>query len=342
MPSREALGALQIDSAVAAALARLGLCRPGDAPRVTPLTGGVSSDIMRIDLPTGPICVKRALAKLKVNADWFAPVERNAAEAAYMRYVSGIVPHAVPRLLGEDRAAGLFAMAYLAPEEYPVWKAQLRDGAISTDTARAVAEVLGRIHAASARDPSVVDNFSNHATFHAIRLEPYLLATAQRHPECGPALRALADITAETRRVLIHGDVSPKNILVGARGPVLLDAECATFGDPAFDVAFCLNHLLLKCLWRPQHAPRYLASFDAFAAAYLAHVDWEPVAQMEARAARLLPGLLLARVDGKSPVEYVTGEPDKNRARRAATALLQEPAARLADVRAAWAAEIGA
>jgi len=142
MPSREPLGALQIDSAVAAALARLGLCRPGDAPRVTPLAGGVSSDIMRVELPGGPICVKRALAKLKVNADWFAPVERNAAEAAYMRYVSRIVPHAVPRLLGEDRAAGLFAMEYLAPEQYPVWKAQLRDGAISTDTACAVADVL--------------------------------------------------------------------------------------------------------------------------------------------------------------------------------------------------------
>ena len=186
------------------------------------------------------------------------------------------------------------------------------------------------------------DGFANDATFHAIRLEPYLLATAQRHPDCASALQALADRTAATRRVLVHGDVSPKNILVGARGPVLLDAECATFGDPAFDVAFCLNHLLLKCLWLPQHAPHYFACFDAFAAAYLAQVDWEPVAQMEARAARLLPGLLLARVDGKSPVEYVTGETDKNRVRRATTALLLQPAAGLADVRAAWAVEIGA
>jgi aminoglycoside phosphotransferase (APT) family kinase protein len=342
MPLPEPLDAPQIDSAVAAALARLGLCRPGDAPRIMPLTGGVSSDILRVALPSGPICVKRALAKLKVNADWFAPIERNAAEAAYMRYVAGIVPNAVPRLLGEVRAAGLFAMEYLAPEQYPVWKTQLRDGAISADTTCAVADVLGRVHAASARDPSVPDGFANDATFHAIRLEPYLLATAQRHPDCAAALRALADDTAATRRVLVHGDVSPKNILIGARGPVLLDAECATFGDPAFDVAFCLNHLLLKCLWRPQHALSYLACFDGFAAAYLAHVAWEPAAGMEARAARLLPGLLLARVDGKSPVEYVTDESDKDRVRRCATALLLRPAARLADVRAAWAAEIGA
>jgi aminoglycoside phosphotransferase (APT) family kinase protein len=342
MPSREPPAALHLDSGVAAALARLGLCSSGDAPRVTPLPGGVSSDILRVELSSGPICVKRALAKLKVDAEWFAPVERNAAEAAYMRYVARIVPDAVPRLLAEDRAAGLFAMEYLAPEQYPVWKAQLRDGTAITETAAAVADVLGRVHAASARDPSVRDDFANHATFHAIRLEPYLLATARQHPDCAPALQALADQTAATRRVLVHGDVSPKNILVGGRGPVLLDAECATFGDPAFDVAFCLNHLLLKCLWRPQHAARYLACFDSFVAAYLPHVDWEAAAEMEARAARLLPGLLLARVDGKSPVEYVTVETDKNRVRRTATALLQRPASRLADVRAAWAAEIGA
>jgi aminoglycoside phosphotransferase (APT) family kinase protein len=318
------------------------LCSAADAPRATPLAGGVSSDIFRVELPGGPICVKRALARLKVNAAWFAPVERNAAEAAYMRTVSRIAPQAVPRLLGEDRAAGLFAMEYLAPERYPVWKEQLRDGVISTDTAGAVAEVVGRIHAASAGDLAVAENFSNHATFHAIRLEPYLLATAQWHPGCAAALRALAERTAATRRVLVHGDVSPKNILVGPRGPVLLDAECATLGDPAFDVAFCLNHLLLKCLWRPQHAARYLACFDSFAAAYRAHVDWEPAADMEERAARLLPGLLLARVDGKSPVEYLTGEADKTRVRRTATALLLQPVSRLDGVRAAWAAAIGA
>jgi hypothetical protein len=122
---------------------------------------------------------------------------------------------------------------------------------------------------------------------------------------------------------------------------VFLDAECAWYGDPAFDLAFCLNHLLLKCLWTPPAAGRFLACFDALAGGYLAGVAWEPSADLEARAARLLPGLFLARVDGKSPVEYLTDETDRERVRRVARALLAHPVDQLAAVRGAWAEELG-
>jgi hypothetical protein len=123
---------------------------------------------------------------------------------------------------------------------------------------------------------------------------------------------------------------------------VFLDAECAWWGDPAFDLAFCLNHLLLKCLWAPQAAADFMACFEALAARYLAGITWETVDALEARAARLLPGLFLARVDGKSPVEYLTEEHDQNRVRRVARALLTKPEDRLLAVRAAWGEEIGA
>jgi len=110
--------------------------------------------------------------------------------------------------------------------------------------------------------------------------------------------------------------------------------------DPAFDAAFCLNHLLLKCLWAPPFTARFLECYDAFASAYLPGVVWEPRERIEARIAALLPGLLLARVDGKSPVEYLTADADKNKVRRVAGALLRDPVARLADVRAAWLAGV--
>jgi hypothetical protein len=135
--------------------------------------------------------------------------------------------------------------------------------------------------------------------------------------------------------------VSPKNILAGPRGPVFLDAECAWYGDPAFDLAFCLNHLLLKCLWNRAAAPAYLRAFDALAAAYLAAVTWEPRAELEARTARLLPGLFLARVDGKSPVEYITDDADRDRVRATALPLIAKPPRTLAAVRSAWAERLG-
>jgi aminoglycoside phosphotransferase (APT) family kinase protein len=199
-----------------------------------------------------------------------------------------------------------------------------------------VACVLARIQAATAGRADIAQRFADDTAFRALRLSAYFAAAAQANPECAPALSALIEITAATRRALVHGDVSPKNNLVGPAGPVLLDAECAWYGDPAFDAAFCLTHLLLKCLWRPAHRADYLACFDAFVAAYLAGVDWEPPAALEARACRLLAGMLLARVDGKSPVEYLTNDDQRARARTFARRLLLAPAQRLATIRDLW------
>ena len=322
---------------IVAALHRLGLLAPGAAVAMQPLTGGVSSDIWRVDLPSGTVCVKRALPRLKVAQVWEAPVERNRYEQAYLRIAAAIVPGAVPRLLADDAAAGLFVMEHLQAEHHPVWKQRLREGAADPAFAARVGATVGAIHAATADRPEVAAAFATDAIFHAIRLEPYLLATARVHPDLAPRLQALVDVTAATRRVLVHGDVSPKNILVGPGGPVLLDAECAWFGDPAFDLAFCLNHLLLKCAWVPAARAGFLACFDALATAYLACADWEDAGALEARAAALLPGLFLARVEGKSPVEYLTEEAARARVRRVARDLLRQPVRRLSQVAGAWA-----
>jgi aminoglycoside phosphotransferase (APT) family kinase protein len=324
------------------ALEHMGLLPPGAPFGLEPLTGGVSSDIYRVDLPSGPVCVKRALARLKVQAEWRAPTDRNRYEVAWMRVAGAILPEAVPAVLGEDRDSGSFAMSYLDPDTHPVWKTLLRDGVCDGATAREVGRRLGTIHARTAARPDLAEQFATDHIFHPIRLEPYLVATARAHPDCAAVLEDLAARTLATKRTLVHGDVSPKNILVGPGGPVFLDAECAWYGDPAFDLAFCLNHLLLKCVWRPQWWTSYLQCFTTLLETYLAHVDWEPPEALEARVAHLLPGLLLARVDGKSPVEYITREDDRDRVRRAARALLLAPVDRLGQVRDAWREEIGA
>ncbi|MGB3427834.1 MAG: aminoglycoside phosphotransferase family protein [Burkholderiaceae bacterium] len=323
----------------AQALRELGLADAGTITGV-PLTGGVSSDIWRVQSSQGPVCAKRALAKLRVAADWRAPIERNRYEARWMRVANEAHAGSAPQVLGQHPALGVLVMNYLPSSEYALWKQQLRDGRADVATASAVGRVLGCIHSFSARRPELAAEFDTDAIFFDIRLEPYLLATARRHPELRPRLEQLVDVTRSHRVALVHGDVSPKNILIGAKGPVFLDAECAWWGDPAFDIAFCLNHMLLKCLWSPPATTAFLASFDALAASYLRAVDWESVDAIERRAAALLPGLFLARVDGKSPVEYVNDEGQREQVRRVAGRLLRQPVARLSAVRLAWQEEL--
>jgi aminoglycoside phosphotransferase (APT) family kinase protein len=324
------------DASLSAFLLTRDIARPGEPVQWTPLAGGVSSDIWKVTLPGRTLCVKRALPQLKVAAEWLAPVSRNAYEWAWMEFAARHCPDNVPAPIAHDPDAGLFAMAFLASEVHPVWKNQLLAGAVSPATASAVGTVLGKLHAASAHTPGLRRVFDTIDNFYALRLEPYLVATAARHPALAPRLIELAVRTAGTQHALVHGDVSPKNILVGPNGPVFLDAECAWYGDPAFDLAFCLNHLLLKGLVQPQAVNELLAAFAVMVQAYLSEVDWEQREALEQRAAELLPALMLARVDGKSPVEYLTREADKEIVRTVAIGLLQEPVAQLEEVAESW------
>ena len=326
-------------------LRQCGLVLPGETVTVAPLQGGVSSDITLVTAGPRQFCVKRALEKLKVAADWRAPVERNRSEVDWLQTVAAMLPGSVPRVLSDQSAHGWFAMEYLAPETHPVWKMQLRDGAINPDFAAAVGRAIGRIHAATAGDAALAQRFATGHIFYPIRLEAYLVAAGQKHPEAANALQALVTVTQANQRALVHGDVSPKNILCrhtsGGDEPVFLDAECAWYGDPAFDFAFALNHLLLKCLWRPQHAAQYLECFDALYDDYIDQVSWETTYSIDGRTAKLLIGLLLARVDGKSPVEYIIDEAQKNMVRQFTLPRLKQPPHFLGEVRDAWAALMG-
>ncbi|MEZ5652983.1 MAG: phosphotransferase [Burkholderiaceae bacterium] len=324
------------DTELTDALVGAGLIASPASATFTALAGGVSSDIWLVQSDGARFCVKRALARLKVAAEWLAPVERNRFEVAWLRTVRGIVPEAVPEVIWHDDQAMILVMQWLAPDDHVLWKHELRDGRVDLGVARQVGDRLGRIHAATADRPALDALFPANGIFHAIRLEPYLEATAGRHPDLRDVLFDLSERTGATRRVMIHGDISPKNILIGPAGPVFLDAECACIGDAAFDVAFCLNHLLLKCLWCPPASASLLQAFAALRDAYLAHVHWERRDALEARVASLLPGLFLARVDGKSPVEYLTDEGDRRRVREVARPLLRTPVATLADVAEAW------
>jgi aminoglycoside phosphotransferase (APT) family kinase protein len=292
---------------------------------VTPLTGGVSSDIVLVESSTQRLVVKAALEKLRVKDDWFVDVSRNRVEQSFFEYVSPLMPAAVPRILGGG--AGWFAMEYLG-DELQNWKSLLLADHFETETARLAGEVLGRLHAASWDDPVARERFHTLPNFQALRIDPYLLTTAERVPAAAAVLHAEAARLAETKLALVHGDYSPKNLLVGLHRLIVLDAECAWFGDPAFDAAFMLTHLHLKALLNPQA----LQLIPVFWSAYTSACGHD----LEQRTVKLFLCLLLARVHGKSPAEYLSAEQRDLVTRFVLSHLSQPPS--LAVLTEAWAA----
>lgn len=287
------------------ALARLGLTAPGEPIQVQELTGGVSSTILKVETPRKKFCIKQALPSLKVAGAWNAPVERVYAEIAWLRVAEQVVPNSVPHVLGVDHATGSFAMSFLPPDHFLNWKSELMAGRVDASFAAQVATALVSIHKATAHQQEIKTGFANDENFFALRLDPYLMEAAKHHPDLASRLHELVHRTQTTKLALVHGDISPKNILAGPSGPVFLDAECAWYGDPAFDVAFCLNHLLLKSAAKRDVSQALLSLFDDFTETYITRVDWEPKPEIEQRIATLLPALALARISGKSKIEYL-------------------------------------
>ena len=318
--------------------ASLGLASNDEIPDVRALTGGVSSSIARVRFSSGTYCLKQALAQLRTAKVWKVPVERVFAEIDWLRTAGRLVPGHVPRVLGVNEATKSFVMEFLG-EGYRNWKADLLSGAVDPGLAGQVGDILGRIHAGTAHDPAIAARFATDSNFYAIRLEPYLEETARVHPTLAPALNDLVLRTQQTKIALVHGDLSPKNILVGPNGPIILDAECAWYGDPAFDLAFCLNHFLMKMAWLPVCSDALDAAYLAMVASYCKRVEFEPIAQLRRRVATLLPALALARVDGKSPVEYLD-ETSRVRVRKAAIALLHKPRLSLEEIPHHWHEEL--
>jgi tRNA A-37 threonylcarbamoyl transferase component Bud32 len=302
----------------------LGLCCADDVSSIKRLAGGIASDIAAVTFGKQTICVKFALEKLRVKEVWFAPVHRSKTEFAWLSVAAQVVPDATPTLYGWSDAENGFAMEYIGGGDVCLWKSSLLAGADNKGESCAVATTIGRIHGASTKSGFDRTAFDTAADFESLRIDPYLRFTASRHPDIAPQLIAMANQLATSRLALIHGDVSPKNILIRAGQPILLDAECASMGDPAFDVAFCLNHLLLKSIHLPDTRTNLIETALQFWDAYVPHITWEDNNQMEARVTVLLPALMLARIDGKSPVEYLS-EASRTRVRAITRPLIDKP-----------------
>ena len=299
------------------------------------ITDGVSSDIWYIKTINRAFCAKRALSKLTVKEDWHAPVSRSNYEAKYFEVCKKIIPESFPKVLGHDKRKYILAMEWYDSKTHEVWKKKLLSRKVDQKDTEEVAEILGKIHSVFYKDKEIEKNFNNDKTFHDIRIEPYLLFTSKSYPNFQKEFLDMAENLKKNKRTLIHGDFSPKNILISKTKPKILDAETACWGDPTFDLAFCLNHILLKSILQRKYNINYTPLLLSFVNTYFNKFKAESKKNMLAKLFKLLAMLLLARVDGKSPVEYLKSK-DKIIVRNLGKNLLEKNITTVSEMMKVW------
>lgn len=299
---------------------------PAEGITAWELTGGVSNLVYRVRIPGQPdLVLKQSLAKLRVAADWFSERERIFGEIDALEALQSVAPPgAIPNILHIDKPNFLFAMS-AAEESAPTWKDLLLQGQANTELATQAAQ----LQASFFRLPELAPRFDYLDRFDQLRLDPYYRATAAKHPDLASHFTRAIEQARTLRRALTHGDWSPKNFLVNSNDRLFsIDYEVIHWGDPSFDSAFLLNHLLLKG-W---HQGRFQPLYAGLAAAY-----WQELLQatgagwLEAATLVHLPCLHLARIDGKSPASYLNPIA-QTMARRFARDLMQSPVATIEEV----------
>jgi len=290
---------------------------------VQPLGGGVSNTVLLAETARGRLVLKQALERLNVAAPWHSDPARSLREAAALQDTAQFLPSgAVPAVCFVDEENFIYAME-AAVAGATDWKTLLLAGEIEPSIGAAVGVLLAT-QVLATREGHWRERYGDQRVFDELRLDPYYRYTAAQHPD----LAIHFDRSIERCRLnavsLVHGDWSPKNILVAGGKPMVIDYEVVHFGDPAFDAAFLLNHLLLKSLRRPVWRRRYWEVAEAFWGTAHRVVDADGVKTH-------LGCLLLARVDGKSPAEYLNSE-TKPIARALARDMLENPPAEILDV----------
>jgi tRNA A-37 threonylcarbamoyl transferase component Bud32 len=286
---------------VVAYLQHRGLLDPAIPAIVGRLAGGVSNDVLAVRAGPRNIVVKQALAQLRVEADWHADPDRILTEAAALRLAGEIRSGAVPPVLDVDAAAHVLVIGR-APETFRLWKDDLMAGQVVPAVPRRLGELLAAWHSATASRPELTRPFAGTDAFVELRIDPFYRATALANPDLRTTIDSLADRLLTEPICLVHGDFSPKNVLTGPDGVWVLDWEVAHLGDPTFDLAFLISHLLCKAIYRPESDFRIAA--EEFLAAYRSAAFDLPDRDGAYLAAQTAC-LVLARVDGKSPVDYL-------------------------------------
>jgi len=322
----------------------------GESVTIEALSGGVSNCVLYVhrEAGVGPDFVrKQARQQLQVEAPWFCSPERGWQEVTTLKVCQSLLAEGqqpprtgklaihVPEILFQDHANYAYAMT-AAPRSHTVWKSDLLQLRCDSQIAACCGELLALLHGQSWQHDGIRQQLANQEFFKDLRIDPYYRYLLLEHADLEPAIESLIESLQEQACSLVHGDYSPKNLLVFPQGLMMVDFEVGHFGDPAFDLGFFLSHLMLKGIWSESQFNQYWQLIEAFCEAYWSGMQeiLSPGdrASLEQRAVNNLAACLLARVDGKSPVEYLTVESHRDQVRKMARHLLLSESADWTDV----------
>jgi 5-methylthioribose kinase len=304
-------------------LRQVGVLRRDEPATATALGWGVSNVVLRVHAARRSLVLKQSRAQLRTREEWFSNLDRVFREAEVMRTLHDLLPApVVPAVIFEDRDNFAFAMS-AAPADHLVWKQALLEGHVDLQLGRRAGDILGAIHATTAGDPTLAQQFDDHEVFIQLRVEPFYWRLKPRHPELADHIDAIVDEMFRTRVALTHADFSPKNLLVHSGGVTLVDYETGHWGDPAFDLGFFLSHLILKSIKHDAHRDRFFELTRVFWDRYreqlrpvIPRVPALSLADLTRRAIGHFALCALARIDGTSPVDYLPVEPKQDSVRR--------------------------
>ncbi len=318
------------------------LLRSGESvTRVSRLEGGVSGTVFRVGTSEGrEFVVKRALEQLNVADEWHADPARAILEARALRVLHALTPENVPELFDADDDTNTITME-AAPADWPTWKQQLLAPTLSgtidhVAVARSLATALATWQRAALDHPAVLAPFADRSLFESLRVDPFHRVIRRVHPGLSAAIDDCIDELEQAELTLVHGDFSPKNVLVPPKpgaAPWVIDFEVVHVGHPVFDVAFLSSHLIMKSIHLPRRRAEIDAARSAFLTEYVSEVDNVLRSTATASLGRQTACLLLARVDGKSPASYLTAG-ERDTVRRLAVDVLasEDPEAAFADL----------
>lgn len=303
--------------------------------QVDALPGGVSNDVVALSAPGFYAVLKRALGQLRVEQLWLADPGRIDTEGRALQLAGRLAPGAAPQVI--DLHEG-YLVIERAPGSWRTWKDELLAREVRMEIADRLGRLLGTWQRETAHDGWVGLQFGDRTAFTQLRTDPFHRTIARRHPDLRDRIEHTVDVMDSAAVCLVHGDYTPKNVMIAPvrsedpatpQGLWVIDWEVAHVGDPTFDPAWTVGHLLLKTMHRPASGAEYATAARRFLAALDAALDGA-VELDPAQLVRQTACLLLARVDGTSPAGYLD-DAAAARTRLLGRRLLLDPPATVTD-----------